>query len=388
MGISVSIIGVGLFAEDFLQVFAAHPDIREVAVFDRDVERAHRVGAEYGADRVFTSEAELLESPIDAVAIFTPRWTHADLAVQHLEAGRHVLSAVPMGVTVEEVQRIVTAAEESGKRYMMAETSYYYPAVVYCRQRFARGDFGSFVYGEGQYHHDMDTFQWGYRRALGDMWKSAASLPPLYYGTHSLAGVLAVTGAEVMSVYGLGVRDRAADGVFDPLTSDWDNPYSNEVALYRTTDGGIVRVSEFRRIGSSSEVFPEVRFNLAGTEAVFEQNALTSVWQSKQQILDVSDLLRARPEPSTGHLIRDVQLGGYAQVHDSASLPVQLAGLPNGHEGSHHFLVHEFVQACIEDRPPAVDHRRAASFTVPGVLAHDSAMRGGAVLDVPQFQKS
>ena len=50
---------------------------------------------------------------------------------------------------------LIEAVAESGLTYMMGETSYYYPATLYCRERFQRGDFGRFVYGEGEYLHDM-----------------------------------------------------------------------------------------------------------------------------------------------------------------------------------------------------------------------------------------
>ncbi len=45
----------------------------------------------------------MLESDVDAVAIFTQRWTHGPLVVQALRAGKHVYSAVPMAITEEEI---------------------------------------------------------------------------------------------------------------------------------------------------------------------------------------------------------------------------------------------------------------------------------------------
>jgi hypothetical protein len=56
-----------------------------------------------------------------------------------------------------------------------------------------------------------------------------------------------------------------------------------------------------------------------------------------------------------------------------------------GHRGSHPHLVHEFVRAIVEDRPPAIDAITAANWTGAGIAAHESAMQDGAGVDVPDF---
>jgi len=56
-----------------------------------------------------------------------------------------------------------------------------------------------------------------------------------------------------------------------------------------------------------------------------------------------------------------------------------------GHRGSHPHLVHEFVRAIVEGRKPAVDVITAANWTVAGLCAHSSAMRGGEGVNIPQF---
>ena len=58
---------------------------------------------------------------------------------------------------------------------------------------------------------------------------------------------------------------------------------------------------------------------------------------------------------------------------------------PRGHGGSHRFLTHEFIDALVRGRKYAVDVHEAAATTVPGIIAHESAQRGGEQLEVPQF---
>jgi hypothetical protein len=55
------------------------------------------------------------------------------------------------------------------------------------------------------------------------------------------------------------------------------------------------------------------------------------------------------------------------------------------HSGSHPHLVHEFVRSIVEDRAPLIDAVTAATWTAPGICGHESAMRGGEGVEVPDF---
>jgi len=66
-------------------------------------------------------------------------------------------------------------------------------------------------------------------------------------------------------------------------------------------------------------------------------------------------------------------------------LPKEFVGLPNGHYGSHQFLVHVFVTACVTGQTPPNNVWDAARYLVPGLIAHESALQGGVGLEVPDF---
>jgi hypothetical protein len=53
------------------------------------------------------------------------------------------------------------------------------------------------------------------------------------------------------------------------------------------------------------------------------------------------------------------------------------------HEGSHTFITHEFVDAVLRGRRPAIDIGEALAYTVPGIIAHQSALKGGELLKIP-----
>jgi hypothetical protein len=59
----------------------------------------------------------------------------------------------------------------------------------------------------------------------------------------------------------------------------------------------------------------------------------------------------------------------------------------SGHEGSHTFLTHEFVDAIGHDRAPAIDVYESLAYTVCGLVAHNSALKEGELLKIPQYNK-
>ena len=393
MTFSIGIVGAGQFGGQFAHLFNLHPGVSSVYVVDQLPERAAGTADQLGLAGVLRDFDELLASDVDAVGIFTQRWTHGPLVERALRAGKHVYSAVPMAVTEEEISRIIDAVRETGNVYMMGETSYYNPATVYARSQHAAGRFGRIFYTEGDYVHDMDLgFYDAYRYSGGERWKETASYPPMLYPTHAVGGVLGAIAAHAVSVSCVGVQDDRNDGVFDKGVSMFGNDFSNATALFEMSDGGVMRTNEMRRVGYPSHI-RESRFRFFGTEASLEQLARVTVWQDKQDVHDISDQMQTRPsipldDPSLANvapLLRDAFVSGLAPVHDSSRLPAEFRGAPNGHEGSHHFLVDDFVTAVNKGTLPPVNAWVAARFTMPGIVAHQSALRNGERLPIRDF---
>ena len=97
----------------------------------------------------------MLKHPgLEAVAVFTPLPLHAWMVVESLKAGKHVISAVPAAMTIEELEEILETVKKTGLKYMMAETSYYRPEIITCREWNQQGKFGTIFYSEAEYHHE------------------------------------------------------------------------------------------------------------------------------------------------------------------------------------------------------------------------------------------
>lgn len=388
MSIKLGICGTGSFGASFIPLFKAHPAVASVMLCDLDAAKVKEQAQQFEISSTCPSLDELCQSDVDAIALFTQNTFHGPQAVQALRAGKHVYSAVPSAVTIEEITELVRAVEETGNIYMIGETSYYYPSAIYCRERFRKGDFGHIVYAEAEYYHDMsrglyEVAQWRY----GDEWKEFAGIPPMYYPTHSTSMIVSVTGAHVTHVSCLGYADRHEDGLFREGVNQWANKFSNQTALCRMSDGSMTRLNEFRRISASGE-----RMRLYGTLGSYEEQSGHNAWVGPDGLpTDITELLKCgdiAQHEVTGNMAQlkgDGIHKGASKVHPLQELPAEFAGLPNGHSGSHQFLVHEFVTSCVNGTTPANNVWQAARYLVPGLVAHESSQRGGAMMEVPDF---
>ncbi|MEK3722730.1 Gfo/Idh/MocA family protein [Paenibacillus sp. FSL H8-0034] len=395
MGLKIGIIGAGSFSKCFIPLFQAHPYVEEVLLAEHQPDRLERYGKVFGLQRTFSNMDDLLKSDVDAVAVFTQRHLHGPQTLKALRAGKHVYSAVPMAGTLDEVADIVNEVSSSGLIYMTGETSYYYPSAILCRNKFNAGEFGKFVYGEAQYLHDMSHgFYDAFKRSGDKEWKKVAGIPPMYYPTHSVGMILSVTGARATKISCLGYEDDNEDGIFRTGANLWDNRFSNESALVRTSDGGSMRINEFRRVGWSGS--NSVYMSMFGTQGSYEEHAGGSSWTTLDRSSGITDLT-ADLKCSDAYVNLDHMESGLhealkhdfnsslAKVHNKARLPLSFEKMPNGHFGSHQFLVDDFVKAIHTHKLPPNHVWNAARYLAPGFIAHESAIRGGELLDIPDF---
>ncbi|MEX0331016.1 MAG: Gfo/Idh/MocA family protein [Puniceicoccaceae bacterium] len=314
-------------------------------------------------------------------------------------AGKHVYSAVPTATTLEELEKLVEAVRRTGLVYMLGETSQYAGARLFMKEKWDASAFGRFVYGEGEYYHDMSHgFYEAYQYLGGDAWKATASYPPMLYPTHSVAMILSVTAARVTKVSCFGYVDQHEDGVFDPKLSLWNNAFSNQSALMRTDDGGMLRINEFRRLGQGAG--RSVRGSLFGTEGAYEEKANGGIWTTRkmEKAQEVENIIKCGGVHSHDQwesVKVDVALkgdftSGFGEILQKyrSRLPKSFKLQPNGHEGSHQFLTDDFVTAITRERQPSVTVWDAARYKAPGIVAHESSKRDGELLPVPNFGRS
>lgn len=392
--IRMCFVGCGQFCRFFVPVFKNHPAVEYVAVCDKFPERSKEFAQTFGADRIFDSFEEAVESDeINTIAIFTQRDLHGYMAIESLKHGKNVYSAVPMALKVEDIQEIVRLVKETGLTYMMGETGIYRPASIFCRKKYASGEMGDLVYAEAQYNHDMKRLYDVFKYTEGKDWKKMAGLPPFFYPTHSTSMVLSAAKAHAVKVAAFGYQDKMDPDIFGDKMNYWDNPFSNSSMLLKLSNDAIVRISENRRIAWH---FPETYIsNFHGTKASYECSLLQHSYvkmdeKGRVDFEDVSDLLNStestKHKNEQDYLKRAVNgewQNTEAPIQIVKRLPKELEGLETGHAGTHKFMVDDFCQAYATGKLSPTNAWQAARYNIPGLVAHQSALNGGVTMDIP-----
>ena len=390
MGISLGLVGLGSFGSSFARLFKSHPLVDRVGLCDREPERIARFAEDpsfqdkFAPADAYASLEEICKSDLDALVIITQPWLHAPQALQAMEAGKHVYSAVPVlsvpdgDEILDYCDRLVQAARRTGSYYMLGETTYYRPQAMYCRRRAAEGGFGDFVHAEGDYLHAYDLPSCDLREvsrsrrasAAGAEWtrmleayrRRGARGGPMHYPTHSTSGPISVMKAHMTRVCAWGYRNRTGEMYFHE-DSDAAAGFSNETALFHMSNGCTCRIREYREIGHVGYE----GFGIFGTEGSFRHD--TWIDKSGQAPLTVEQMRDPLPP----------------EVFDAFGAAGDGRDVYGGHGGSHAYLVHEFVDAIAHARTPAINVWEAVRYTAAGVMAHKSATKDGELLDVPDW---
>src|SRR5947199_10870288 len=106
MKIKIGIVGT-IFGAVFIPLFRAHPNVSAVAIADLMPERLQYAQDLHGAMETFPTLDAMLKSDVDAVCIFTQRWKHVPMAIEAMKAGKHVYSAVPAAISLEELAALI-----------------------------------------------------------------------------------------------------------------------------------------------------------------------------------------------------------------------------------------------------------------------------------------
>ncbi len=351
-----------------------HPDCIVGAVSDLRPERRERLMRTYKCSKSYNSLEELvLDRNIDAVAIFTEGPNHVKHVVEVMKHGKHAISAVPasLGAGVEEAELLLATVKKYGLIYMMAETSYYQQPTISVRKFHEQGRFGKIYYCEAEYQHaglEVLYFENGKRT-----WRHG--LAPMHYPTHCTAFLTGVTGERLTEVVCHGWGDD------DPICKDnvYNNPFWNESAMFKTDRGHAFRCNVWWKGAHRGTE----RAQWIGNRMSFycgELNGLGPV---------IVRSAEGRKEKDDAGFVRDLpELERYEQPAwwKTDMLPEPLRH-DTGHYGSHTFLTHEFVDALTHDRRPTVDVYEALAYTVPGIIAHESALHGGELMKIPQYNR-
>lgn len=370
----VGVVGLG-FGAEFVPIYVHHPDVRKVTISDMSQARIDKTTEKFGP-LAFTNRLEdLIADPdIDAIHLISGIPDHARQALAALNAGKHCACTVPMATNLDDLHSICEAERRTGKVYMMMETAVNDRTFYHVQKMWDEGAFGRIQMLRGSHYQDMENWP--------PYW---FGLPPMWYATHAVAPLLALGKTRAKQVRCLG------SGTMRPeLHEPYGNPYPVETATVELEN--VPYVAEVTRtLFHCGRQYTE-SFHVLGEDLCFE-------WQ---QVWDEAPVLFHLSPLGVGSLPRDVTVERIEPEDRADLLPPEIARFTKagvydeknphasfihggGHGGSHPHMVHQFVRACIEDRPAPVNSVTAADWTAVGICAHESAMRGGEIVTVPRF---
>lgn len=145
--LNVAVVGTGaIAAERHIPILSKSAQAEIIAVCDLNREAAEKVASQFRIPQIYTNIEEMLnKEQLDVVDLCTPPQTHADLALQAIEHGCHVIMEKPMALRSEDCKRMVGAARNKGVRLCVIHQMLFYPPVLKALQLVKDGSIGEFL---------------------------------------------------------------------------------------------------------------------------------------------------------------------------------------------------------------------------------------------------
>ena len=344
--IKMGLVGYGVCKFSTAFGLQNHPNVEIVAVSDLFPARCAELAKAAKCSKTYPSLEEMVkDKEIEAIYVATDAPSHARHCLEVLRHGKHVATAVPavFGIPgLDTAEELLDTVKKTGLIYTMFETSAYRDDCFAMRKIYREAGFGEIIYTEGEYFHygvkSIDSYK-GWR----------VGLPPQFYPTHSNAYYCCVTGGTFTEVSCMGYKS-GTDAVEEK--NPYNNAFGSEAALFRTSKGGSARMMVAWDVQG---YHGEIGRNF-GTKGSF-YNRFDGSAEAKEI---VSKMKLQKPQLPPG-----VEAGG--------------------HGGSHGYLGNDFVEAILMNRCPLVDIAAALNMTVAGIVAHQSALKDGELLKIPQY---
>ena len=345
----VGMVGIGR-ATAYGRIFASNPDTEVVALCDMNSESLEQNGKDFNLpdNCLFEKYDDFINSDIDIVVLGTPIPFHAEQTIKAMEMDKHILCEVTASNTIESCVKMVEAVRRSKGKFMMAENCNYMHFVMEWDKYIKSGKIGTPFYAEADYVHEI-------RHLVSGKWR--ADRAPLHYCSHSLGPILKWMDDYIVRCTASGKDSRA----ISPATQ---GNIDMQVALFETKKGATIKVLRssvaLRRPALCS-------YSIYGTHGALESSR--------------SDY------DGTGHRYFDGidPEGGRVIAVNTSDIDAPKEASLGGHGTSEYYLVRDFLDSIKADTTPAIDIVKAMDMTIPGIIAHEAAVKGGIWLDVPRI---
>lgn len=252
--LKMSIVGAGIWGENHAEIYKAHPFAEVVAICDIDYAKARTMADRLGIEEVYKDYNEMFRhSDCDAVAIVTPDFAHADIAVSAANHKKHILIEKPLATTRDDVFRIVEAVESNNVRAMVDLHNRWSPPFNAAFQAVERGELGEVYSG----YMRLNDIKW----VATDMLPWAAQSSILWFlGSHSLDTLRWFFQDEVERVYSV-----SREGILKDLGVDTTDMYLTTLEFKK---GGIAHMENGWITPNANPCVNDIKFNILGTKGM------------------------------------------------------------------------------------------------------------------------
>ncbi len=312
----------------------------------------------------------------DAVMIACSPETQPKLAVSEMNRHKHVLCQVPVAVTMEDCQAIITTARKTGMVFVGAEQAYCWHFLREWRRMAEKGEFGKIIFAEGSYLHYEPQWPWFVKKEDGTMvhtddptleqdpayeksWRYRVFEHPILYLPHTLNPLLQIVGGRITKVSCFGTKPESY------ATKGFKARDLETAVMYNENDSVFVVKTGFTSPHGFHAGTGAHWYQVKGTKATAEwarselddpklYNAETKEWNA----MDWSVL-----DPNPDDLVKD-----------------------SGHGGADMYPILDFLDGIQKGIKPRMDALACVELTAPAIAAAQSSEQGGVLIDVPDFR--
>jgi len=364
----VAMVGLG-FGAEFIPIYQRHPLGSVEAICRRNEQELNAVGDKFGIAKRYTQyEQVLADKDIDFVHINSPIPDHGWMSIEALKAGKHVMCTVPMSTSIDECEKICQLVQDTGLKYMMAETVVYSREFLFIKDMYTKGELGKIQYMAASHPQDMDGWPEYWERMI-----------PMHYATHVVSPVLGLVNgvAEYVSCFGSGT-------IREDLAKKSGNKHAVESCHIKIKDSDI-SAHIWRFLFDTARQYRE-SFDVYGTKKSFEWALVEGEPHVMHTAKKPEHEIASKVEvPDFAHLLPEPIRMFTQSIQDADHLSFIQGG---GHGGSHPHMVNEFLNSLAENRDPWPNAVQSANWTCVGICAHQSTEQGGKIVHLPKFTQA
>jgi len=304
---------------------------------------------------VFENYEQVLASDkVDAIILATDVSLHTPMSVKAIEAGKHVLSEIPVVNSIEDIKKLraVTKAHPEVK-YFCGENCCYWAFIETWKTMHENGMFGDIAYAESEYLHDLPIVDPA-KEKDGSFSGWRLKRDAITYITHNLGPLLYVMDDKCVSV-----SCMVPDVVYNPYMQAQENG----VAIFKTEKGAVIRIFAGRGV----YVGCDHNFAIYGTKG-------STFTDKTKHYAEAKTYAKLSSIPGTDMMPMQMQM--------TARFPGEAS---DSHGGADTKMVKDFIDCIINDTKPRIDIDLAINMALPGIVAAESGRRGGELMEIPKI---